>query len=286
MITCFYHKDCLDGFASAWVVQQRYPNARFYPVTYGELPPAFPTGEVLFVDFIYTDITVMRDIVHAAKKVTVYDHHPQAKEIIEELHQEFGGERFQGVFDANRSGAGITWDVLYPNQPRPVLVNHVEDRDLWRFALPDTREFCDGLRQVPYRFDLYSYATSPAGIEHLKKRGRIYRDELKQRCRTMLETRQVTLRLPDGDGVLELPGVFTEYPEERSELAAMFLTTVSNDVVAVLWYLDDGIRVRLVSKEKGPDVNAIAARFGGGGHPHAAGFHLTRDDERYISQRS
>lgn len=285
MITCFYHKNCLDGFASAWVVKQRYPNTRFFPVTYGELPPTLPTGEVLFVDFIFTDIAVMRDIIHAADRVTVYDHHLPAKKIIDKLHREFSGERLQVVYDVNRSGAGITWDALYPNQPRPALINYVEDRDLWRFVLEGTRDFCDGLRQLPYCFNDYQYASTHEGTRQLIKKGRIYRDDLKHRCQETIDTRRVTLNLPYTNGsTLTLPGVFTAYPEERSELAAMLLTKVDSPVVAVLWYLEEGIRVRLVSKKDGPNVDAIASHFGGGGHEHAAGFMLRMNEEQYISQ--
>lgn len=284
MITCFYHKDCLDGFASAWVVKQRYPTAKCYPVTYGELPPMLPEGDVLLVDFIFTDLAIMRDLIATATSVTVYDHHPQAQSLIEQLRQEADPAAFHGVFDANRSGAGITWDMLYPNQPRPALINYVEDRDLWRFALDDTRAFCDGLRQLPYDFAQYTYATTRDGVVALKKQGHIYREALNRRCQEMLDTRRVTLSLPYGEDTLILPGVFTEYPVERSELAARMLTQVESSIVAVLWYREDGIRVRLVSRKKGPDVNVIAEHFGGGGHPHAAGFLLHWDEEQYISQ--
>ena len=47
-------------------------------------------------------------------------------------------------FDMERSGAGMTWDAIHTDhdlhRERPWLVNYVEDRDLWRFKLPNSKE--------------------------------------------------------------------------------------------------------------------------------------------------
>src|SRR5690606_35880403 len=56
------------------------------------------------------------------------------------------------LIDQQRSGAGIAWDFFHPGVPRPALVNHVEDRDLWRFALPGTREIQAAVFSRPYTF--------------------------------------------------------------------------------------------------------------------------------------
>jgi phosphoesterase RecJ-like protein len=56
-----------------------------------------------------------------------------------------------------------------------------------------------------------------------------------------------------------------------------FLSGTQGSRVAVILYQDEdkqGWRVSLRGLEKNVDVSAIAAHFGGGGHPRAAGTHL------------
>ena len=43
-----------------------------------------------------------------------------------------------------KSGARLAWEHFYPNEPLPWPLRHVEDQDLWRFALPATRAFVQG----------------------------------------------------------------------------------------------------------------------------------------------
>ena len=70
-----------------------------------------------------------------------------------------------------------------------------------------------------------------------------------------------------------------------------FLSGTQGSRVAVILYQDEdeqGWRVSLRGLEKNVDVSAIAAHFGGGGHPHAAGAHLegAKRKNRPSSRRS
>jgi phosphoesterase RecJ-like protein len=61
-----------------------------------------------------------------------------------------------------------------------------------------------------------------------------------------------------------------------------FLSGTQGSRVAVILYQDEderGWRVSLRGLEKNLDVAAIAAEFGGGGHPRAAGAHLEGGEE-------
>ena len=59
------------------------------------------------------------------------DHHASAE-------RDLAGLGF-AEFDSNFSGVGLTWHVLNPHKPAPCIVRYVEDRDLWRWALPYNR---------------------------------------------------------------------------------------------------------------------------------------------------
>ena len=55
-----------------------------------------------------------------------------------------------------RSGAGMAWDFFHPMIPRPLFIDYIEDRDLWQWKLPYSREFSAGLKMIPYEFEQYA----------------------------------------------------------------------------------------------------------------------------------
>jgi oligoribonuclease NrnB/cAMP/cGMP phosphodiesterase (DHH superfamily) len=66
-------------------------------------------------------------------KVVVLDHHKSAQ-------KDLDGVEF-AQFDMNRSGAQMAWDYFHPNEPRPVHIEHIGDRDLWKFEKADTKAY-------------------------------------------------------------------------------------------------------------------------------------------------
>lgn len=60
------------------------------------------------------------------------------------------------------------WDYLFPGEDRPLLLNHVEDRDLWRFKLAGTREIQAFIFSHEYRFDQWDRLMAANPTELLK----------------------------------------------------------------------------------------------------------------------
>ena len=162
---CIYHANCADGFGAAWVFRKAFPEAEFHPGRYGESIPDVAGRIVVLVDFSYSreDLLQMSEI---AKGVLIIDHHKTASEALAGFPQvancrawthsaKFGSRTVFTCFDMERSGAGLTWDFFFPNQPRPALINHIEDRDLWRFHLEGTREVQANLFSYPYDFEVW-----------------------------------------------------------------------------------------------------------------------------------
>ena len=153
-----YHGDCVDGFTAAWAAWRKWPTARFVAARYGEPPPGWRVDDhVLIVDFSYP-----RDVLEALRNrvasLRVFDHHKTAEADLAGLDY--------CIFDMERSGAGITWDCLAQDDEqlwrsrggtgsrvRPWLVDYVEDRDLWRFAWPDSRQVNAYLRSQEQTFE-------------------------------------------------------------------------------------------------------------------------------------
>ena len=67
-----------------------------------------------------------------AGSTRVLDHHATAAE-------DLAGLPFVTI-DLDRSGAVLAWEHFHPGRPVPLLLRYVQDRDLWRWALPRSRE--------------------------------------------------------------------------------------------------------------------------------------------------
>lgn len=270
-----YHGNCADGFAAAWCFHHKDPNGfEFYAGVYQDPPPNVAGREVYLVDFSYKS-AVLEQMSQSAFSITILDHHKSAIEDIEDWLQHTHLRPLccpiTCVFDMNRSGAGITWDYLFPDTPRPALINHVEDRDLWKFKLEGTREIQAAVFSYPYEFETY--------------------DELMRVDTRLLYNAGVTLERKHHKDIAELLEVCTRemFIGGYNVLAASLPYTLSSDAGHALavaggkltfgacyWDTPTHRVFSLRSCPEGMDVSEIAKGYGGGGHKHAAGFKVPR----------
>ena len=59
------------------------------------------------------------------------------------------------LFDMNHSGARLSWDFFHPGKLPPKFINYIEDRDLWKWELPSSKEFSAAFVMVPFKFEEY-----------------------------------------------------------------------------------------------------------------------------------
>ncbi|MFI8572091.1 DHHA1 domain-containing protein [Stenotrophomonas bentonitica] len=290
-----YHANCADGFTAAWAVRQAM-DADFHPGVHGEPPPATAGRDVILVDFSYPR-HVLWDIQQVANSILVLDHHKSAEADLQPEHQHvvridqsahnFNWDKvleyaqadkgwiprtvIYALFDQNRSGAGIAWDFFHPGAPRPELIDHVEDRDLWRFALPGTREILAAVFSYPYEFDVWDLLMETP-METLRAQGvAIERKHHKDVAELVkVAKRQMVI------GHYDVPVASLPYTlaSDAGHLMA------KGQPFAACYYDKDGGRVfSLRSTDQGVDVSEVAKLYGGGGHARAAGFTVPRDHE-------
>ena len=245
-----YHAECSDGFGAAWALWKKFPSARFIPVKHGNSPPAgIARRHVVIVDFSYPRET-LEAMARETAGLQVLDHHITAEKALTGLPFAY--------FDQKKSGAVLAWEWAHP-EPVPWLLQYIQDKDLWHWALPASREINAALASYPYNFHVW--------------------DEL----------RQVTLEA-EGQAILryenELVGKITAeaalvsfHNETVPAVQSAVLTSQLGERLSagypfcVIWHDRDGRRYySLRSREDGADVAAIATSYGGGGHTHAAGF--------------
>ena len=282
-VTCFYHDDCVDGFAAMWAVKKRYPEAECYPVDYNKPPPFYPKGYLIIVDFTFPDVDEMKKLIDTASYVHHFDHHAGAEELVSTLKATYYGTgSYYAIFDLKRSGAGITWDYLQRTD-RPEFISLVEDRDLWRFRFEDTEAFGVAIRNAGFDLSAYEYAATEEGVNHFITVGMKEHEEKMARIRQNIAATQRSL-------VLEVPLEISEYQavttvcsraEDRHDASEqcheMLRKSVVMDYAVCWWPNDGGIRLRISSRDDGPSVIPIAKHYGGGGHLHASGVQLPID---------
>lgn len=262
-----YHANCPDGFCAAWVAQKALGHgAEYAPVQYGDPPPlasAAGRAAVYVLDFSYRR-EHLASLCRAAARVVVLDHHKTAQ-------AELSGLELPGltcVFDTDKSGGRLAWDHFFPGEPAPWLVDYTEDRDLWRWALPWSREISAFVASHPHSFQLWGgWALTPPGCgawDMMVDAGAaILRYQARQVESICAAAREVDV---GGHRVLAA-NTSVLFSEVAGQLA-------ENRPFGAAWFVrSDGKRQwSLRSRDGGVDVSAVARALGGGGHRNAAGF--------------
>lgn len=279
---CIYHANCADGFGAAWVVRQALgaDNVEFHAGHYGKPAPDVEGRDVIIVDFSYPYHLLVL-LGHQARSLLVIDHHKTAAEDLAlppftpapATYSEWATstQRVGTVFDMDRSGAGLTWDYFNPGQPRPALINHIEDRDLWRFKLEGTREIMANVFSYPHDFAAWDWVMNAPLDDHLSRGLAIERKHHKDLAELTGSNTRLTTIAGYSVPTINLP------PTMASD--AGHLLSEGQPFAAIYWDTAEHRKYSLRSRPDGLDVSEIAKQFGGGGHRGAAGFSVPFDHE-------
>lgn len=255
-----YHGSCLDGFAAAWAARRYFGgNAEYMAVKYGEEPPDVTGKRVHILDFSYPRAKLI-EMNDKASGLIVLDHHKTAQE-------DLAGLDF-AEFDMNHSGCVLSWRYFF-DAPVPDLLLHVQDRDLWRFRLPGTKEVCLALYElIGFDFDEWDRLfANPIHIDHLKSIGTaLVKIQTNHLDKAIKHKHEVII-----DGIKI--SACNALPNLSSELGNMLAKDNVNGIGLVYYF--DGItsKWRYSLRSIGDvDVTPIAKLFDGGGHRNAAGF--------------
>lgn len=298
---CIYHGGCADGFTAAWAVWKRFGETfDYHPGVYQNPPPDVAGRDVVIVDFSYKRDVLQSMLqsgdVHQANTILILDHHKSAAEDLAGLNrpreggfdvsanydpetwrrawEDWADWPVRAIFDMNRSGAGLAWDFFHPGKPRPELVSYVEDRDLWRFKLPASREVNAFVFAHAYDFATWDELASKCDrdMEGVRKAGAAIERKHHKDVAELVAENAYTMKI---GGIVvpvcNLPKTLT------SDAGALMCNGLNGEFkpafAACYWDTPEG-RVFSLRSIGDFDVSAIAAQYGGGGHKNAAGFRL------------
>ena len=275
MLLFIYHENCADGFGAALATHLLTGDSvdgnpvEYQPAQYNTpLPDTGNCQEIVIADFSYPLEAMLELHRRHPGKVTLLDHHKTA---LEELSGKLPPNY---TFDLNRSGARIAWDywAVRMNKQRvlrPLLIDYVEDRDLWRWQMPKSKEVSAALREHPYKLKVWRRLT----IEQLVREGEIKLAEQRKEVSRLADTAEQQ----EIKGY-EVPTVCTD--NHMSEVCHELLARHPEARFAAAWNVNEqGERKYSLRCREDFDVSKVARFFGGGGHQQAAGFSLPAGSE-------
>jgi len=266
-VLVLYHANCRDGFGAALAAWYEFgaERADYVPVQYGAPVPYCGGREAVYIlDFSYPR-DVLIDMARQCDRLTVIDHHVSAERALAGIEGE--AENIRCTFDANHSGAVLAWQHFHTGDA-PLLLQYVQDRDLWRKTMTMSDEVALGLGCVPADFVAWHaiVCEQQDGIAQLAQDGRAIRTYLDMQIASLAHRALRVQLLGHTVPVVNAPGFLA------SDLGNVL---AQGEPFAATWSVaGDKVLVSLRSAPDGLDVSKLAARAGGGGHPHAAGFSL------------
>ncbi len=271
-----FHANCLDGFGSAYSAYAYFKlkqgvDAEYLPASHGDAAPDVSGRTVYILDYAYKR-PAMEQLCSQAKKVVVLDHHITAKESLAGLDQQFSN--LELILDMERSGAMISWEYFH-EEPAPKLIACIQDRDLWRWNVPDSMDVNTGLMSHPFSFEAWHQAaTDQHAWQKLVDEGNAIN---RFRAQMVAQHKRAAI-------MGEIAGIKVPIVNCPRAIVSELVGELAEGQPFAAGYSDKGTRRSwsLRSAQGGEDVAKIAEKFGGGGHKNAAGF-VTQLDEKNLS---
>ncbi len=151
-----YHGNCSDGTGAAWAVWSALgASASYYEANYGGPLPDIYKKDVIFLDFC-PKRDVLKVLCQYAERVAVLDHHKSALDDIWDLPGKILNLNLSHS-TLQHSGAMIAWKAYHGTKKPPLLIQYIQDRDLWKFELDNSKEINTALYSYPRNIVSYDF---------------------------------------------------------------------------------------------------------------------------------
>ncbi|GAB4845412.1 hypothetical protein Ancab_038819 [Ancistrocladus abbreviatus] len=303
-----YHYPCPDGAFAALAAHLYFsataspalffPNTVYDPIKPEQLP-LDEIGDVYLLDFV-GPAGFVRDILSRVERLFILDHHKSALEMLSS--DASLAQNMVTVIDMDRSGATISYDyfkqklneqelnvpgnsVLGEFGRLRKLFQYVEDGDLWKWQLENSKAFSSGLKDLNMEYD---FRVNPCIFDQLRS---VDVESVISKGMASMSKKQnlIDEALKDSFGIALGGGEFghclavnaDSISELRSELGhqlacksrSMMLRAIGAVVYRVPELGNDHV-LKISLRSDGDDTAVISQRYGGGGHRNASSFML------------
>lgn len=259
-----YHDQCRDGFGAAYAAWKKLGNEVSYIArkTQEPIPDGLTDKTIFIVDYSYPQ-NILDELMRHNRSVVVIDHHETAREAVTAFED--------NIFDLEHSGAVLAWQYFHPGMPVPPLLSYVEDHDLWKFALPHTREFGAALGEYTQDFETWDQLNKNFEDNTLFnsfiRHGEIIAGHEDAFVLKLLAFRERVLF--EGHEVYAINTDRTYRSILGHKLAELNKTEGRIPLGIVYYRYGGAVHCSLRSMDE-TNVRTLAEKHGGGGHDHAA----------------
>lgn len=318
------HDTDADGISAAWCIQHhmkhQFDSILCIPQRAGvnDIPEGLTEDdEVFLVDRTYPWLTLIK-LSDSVLSVTVLDHHKSAmmdyyREAVESGLYELKEVSFSDaklrisygniavLIDTTHAACYLAWQYGHnwaidsdPDNPEPPwFISYIEDRDMWWFKLPDSKEVNAGLHYYEHTFDNYNtYFDNSSIVNQMINVGEIVCNTHKRLIKGISHGPTVKFYTPYDfiNSVVELRDLnvaiaccpFTLISDFGDYMLNYDFNHTPDDVLGKtpVFKVDAVIVYNLVA-ETGMYTYSIRSKlsmlwlaklYGGGGHPNACGF--------------
>jgi uncharacterized protein len=259
-----YHSDCPDGFGAAYAAWKKFGDAATYLPwkDHSVLPEGLNGKTVYIVDFSF-HAPLLKELNDTNTSVVVIDHHISAEADVRAYPQ--------NIFDNNHSGCVLAWKYFHPEAPVPLILQYVEDNDIWRNALLEYREFKIAFQQYPMTFEawdtLSDSLTNENNLINFIAKGAIlakYEDKL---VAGMIEGRELVSF--EGHTVYAV-NTTRDFRDLVGNQLALLNEAEGRIAFGIVYYHKSGVVTMSLRSHGDVDVSAMAQKYGGGGHKNAS----------------
>ena len=273
--TVVYHKNCNDGFVSAFIVWKWFRDNGFHQpmyvaMGYGDRKITSDCGQVLpqlvewqgknilVVDFSFTE-AVMKKVIEK-NEILIIDHHETAMKNLANIPDK------HKIFDMSHCGAYLTWKHLFPDVEVPPLVHLVQDRDLWSKLYPSTNALAKYILSRPYSNDTILPLLEYKNLTHAMVAGQNIQDY-----------DDFTISFLGKNACVKLWNeklvVYINSGLHKSDIGSKLLELHPLADFSAIYHYDDSLDTTIFSlrsRKNGNHVGKVAESYGGGGHQAAS----------------
>lgn len=118
---CIYHGIDLDGWCSAAIVKNKYPDCKMVPYDYGQPVPELEEGEDLILVDVSFPMEIFKQLIAEGRRIIWIDHHISAiRQFDSDLrYAVIENKKFEFSLNPAKAACELTWEFINPNQPMP-----------------------------------------------------------------------------------------------------------------------------------------------------------------------
>jgi len=284
----YYHKNCKDGLSSAYAAYTAFgDNAMYIPLSYGyentilrRMEQSHRDSDIYFLDFSIKKDAI-ENMAQLANSVTIVDHHLSAEKNL--CNVEFNNDNIHIHINKEHSGGVLAWEFFNKSKDIPEIYKYIEDIDLLKYSLEDINAFEEGMKEAFIDNDIQQFGRLIKNkdivsllIELGKPLVSKKQKEIEQEALAIIRDQEKFIKKIDGREFYVVN--YTDATRVTDLSSAIMGMSNRNIPVATYFIEEDKVFFSLRSTDDIGEIETVAEKLGGGGHPTCSAFRIALDE--------